>query len=60
MNDYNQKYQDSLFDLIKSQESTKKDASVRGNYFDNSNNDDSSERKEYPVKITTFTKIKYV
>ena len=60
MNDYNQQYQNSLSDLIKSQESVQRGPKAGGGYSDNLNNNRFSDRKDYPVKKTTFSKIKYV
>lgn len=60
MNDYNETSQNPLLDINKSQELDKGNPEDNNNYSDNSENDKLSDRKEYPVKSTTFGKIKYV
>lgn len=59
MNDYIQKGQDLFSDIIKSRDLSKSDNNTE-NYSNNSDQNKIYDREEYPVKRTTFSKIKYV
>lgn len=60
MNDYSQQYKNISSNCIQTQEIAQQDTNTNDGYSENLGTRGVNDNKEYPVKRTAFSKIRYV